>query len=247
MPRLGRSKSVAEFTRQRDRLLEATSVAPRRLGKPRARCVALAVDPATFRTPMAYKVEPWRLDADDQARGAMVRRRVEQTEGSMPESEVEMEVRAVIDGYHRGTPGGRCQEAGCASFRPPWLNTYRQRSPRNGGPRINCWRTSARPCRSEKVQVGVEIGDVAVHVLGDVAWAEGTGKFTNGQGGERAVRTTGVLVREGGAWRAVQSHASIGVPNEEMFNHTEVVQAPEDSVPHAPPTGIVGEGGDSSC
>ncbi|MGA7834090.1 MAG: nuclear transport factor 2 family protein [Acidimicrobiales bacterium] len=65
--------------------------------------------------------------------------------------------------------------------------------------------------------VRAEHDEVQVHVLGDVAWAEGTGKFTNGTA-ERAIRTTGVFVREGDQWRTVQSHASIGVPNEAMFN-----------------------------
>lgn len=65
--------------------------------------------------------------------------------------------------------------------------------------------------------IRAERGEVYVHVLGDVAWAEGTGKFTNGEA-ERAIRTTGVFVREGGQWKTVQSHASIGVPNEEIFN-----------------------------
>jgi ketosteroid isomerase-like protein len=65
--------------------------------------------------------------------------------------------------------------------------------------------------------IQAEHDEVQVHVLGDVAWAESTGKFTNGEA-ERATRSTGVFVREGGQWKAVQSHSSIGVPNEEIFN-----------------------------
>jgi SnoaL-like domain len=34
---------------------------------------------------------------------------------------------------------------------------------------------------------------------------------------ERAVRITGVLVREGGQWKLVQSHSSIAVPNADIF------------------------------
>jgi uncharacterized protein (TIGR02246 family) len=59
--------------------------------------------------------------------------------------------------------------------------------------------------------------DIDVHVQGDVAWAEGRGRFTSAGGGERPVRMTGVLVREDGQWKVVQSHASIGVPNADIF------------------------------
>jgi uncharacterized protein (TIGR02246 family) len=59
--------------------------------------------------------------------------------------------------------------------------------------------------------------DVDIHVQGDVAWAEGRGRFTKAGGGERPVRMTGVFVREDGQWKMVQSHASIGVPNDDIF------------------------------
>jgi hypothetical protein len=52
--------------------------------------------------------------------------------------------------------------------------------------------------------------DIDVQVQGDIAGAEGHGRFTRADGAERPVRMTRVLVREGGQWRAVQSHASIG-------------------------------------
>ena len=67
-------------------------------------------------------------------------------------------------------------------------------------------------------QIRAEHGQIFVHVLGDVAWTEGTGKFTNSKAAERATRMTGVFVREDGQWRAVQMHASIGVANETIFN-----------------------------
>jgi uncharacterized protein (TIGR02246 family) len=66
--------------------------------------------------------------------------------------------------------------------------------------------------------VQVVADDIGVHVLGDVAWAEGRGRFTNSGGGERPVRMTAVLVREDGRWIVVQSHASIGVPNADLFS-----------------------------
>jgi len=68
---------------------------------------------------------------------------------------------------------------------------------------------------ADDIQVVAE--DVDVHVQGDVAWAEGRGRFTTAGGSERPVRMTGVFVREDGQWKVVQSHASIGVPNAEMF------------------------------
>jgi ketosteroid isomerase-like protein len=59
--------------------------------------------------------------------------------------------------------------------------------------------------------------DIDIHVQGDIAWVEGRGRFTHAGGGERPVRMTGVFVREDGQWKVVQSHASIGVPNADIF------------------------------
>jgi uncharacterized protein (TIGR02246 family) len=59
--------------------------------------------------------------------------------------------------------------------------------------------------------------DIDVHVQGEVAWAEGRGRFTTADGGARPVRMTAVLVREDGQWKLVQSHASIAVPNADIF------------------------------
>jgi ketosteroid isomerase-like protein len=61
------------------------------------------------------------------------------------------------------------------------------------------------------------VDDIDIHVLGDIAWAEGRGRFTRADGAERPVQTTGVLVREDGQWKLVQSHTSIGVPNANLF------------------------------
>ncbi len=65
--------------------------------------------------------------------------------------------------------------------------------------------------------VQVVADDVDIHIQGDVAWAEGHGRFTRADGGERPARMTWVLVRENGHWRFVQSHASIGVPDSDTF------------------------------
>jgi ketosteroid isomerase-like protein len=59
--------------------------------------------------------------------------------------------------------------------------------------------------------------DIDIHIQGDVAWAEGHGRFTRAGGGERPTRMTWVLIRENGQWKFVQSHASIGVPNADIF------------------------------
>ena len=66
--------------------------------------------------------------------------------------------------------------------------------------------------------IQVVTDDLDVHVQGDVAWVEGRGRFTSGSGGERPVRMTGVLVREHGRWAMAQSHASIAVPNADIFS-----------------------------
>jgi len=58
---------------------------------------------------------------------------------------------------------------------------------------------------------------IDVHTHGDVAWVEGRAHFTDASGHECPARVTSVLVREQGAWKIVQSHASIGVPNSQMF------------------------------
>lgn len=60
--------------------------------------------------------------------------------------------------------------------------------------------------------------DIGIHLQGDVAWVEGWARFTNPAGDERPVRFSGVLQREDGRWKVVQSHASIGVPNAEIFS-----------------------------
>jgi ketosteroid isomerase-like protein len=65
--------------------------------------------------------------------------------------------------------------------------------------------------------IQVVTGDVGIHVQGDIAWVEGRARFTRADGAERPVRMTSVFVREDGHWKMVQSHASIGVPNADIF------------------------------
>ena len=83
------------------------------------------------------------------------------------------------------------------------------------------WDTSNQVVDAAAAVGGDDIQAVAdefdIHIQGDVAWAEGRGRFTRAGGGERPVRMTCVLIRENGQWKVVQSHASIGVPNADIF------------------------------
>jgi hypothetical protein len=68
-------------------------------------------------------------------------------------------------------------------------------------------------------ELGVTVGldDVKGFREGPVGWAAGHGYFKM----ERRrvpVRLTAVLHQEDGEWKAVQIHASIGVPNEQMLD-----------------------------
>jgi ketosteroid isomerase-like protein len=65
--------------------------------------------------------------------------------------------------------------------------------------------------------IRARLDDVRAYEQGDIGWADGTGGFQR-EGETVEVRMTAVLRREDGEWRAVQSHASIGVPNEHMFD-----------------------------
>ena len=110
----------------------------------------------------------------------------------MPDSEVELEVRAVIDGITEALQAADAKKLDTLLSDRPGA-THIGSDPRGGLTKGQLLAGISEAMSVGEVQVGVEIGDVSVHVLGDVAWAEGTGKFTNGQGRERAVRTTGVL------------------------------------------------------
>jgi len=57
-----------------------------------------------------------------------------------------------------------------------------------------------------------------IHLQGGIAWAEGLGRISNQSGAERPVRMSCVLIREGGQWVIVQSHASLPVRDAEIFN-----------------------------
>ena len=57
----------------------------------------------------------------------------------------------------------------------------------------------------------------SIHLQGGVAWAEVLARISNQSGAERLVRMTYVLIREGGKWVIVQSHASFPVRDGEIF------------------------------
>jgi ketosteroid isomerase-like protein len=68
-------------------------------------------------------------------------------------------------------------------------------------------------------ELGVRVGldDVNAYREGTVGWAAGHGYFEI-EGKRVSVRLTAVLHEEDGDWKTVQSHASIGVPNERMMD-----------------------------
>jgi SnoaL-like domain len=65
---------------------------------------------------------------------------------------------------------------------------------------------------------GGDTRDVEAYEEGSVAWATTRGDFVGPNNERVEYRQTLVLHRENGEWKAVQGHASIGVPNEEMAN-----------------------------
>jgi ketosteroid isomerase-like protein len=60
-------------------------------------------------------------------------------------------------------------------------------------------------------------GEPEAYVEGSVGWVADQTVFILPDGGELPFRVTCVLHREDGDWKFVQSHASVGVANEEAF------------------------------
>jgi hypothetical protein len=114
----------------------------------------------------------------------------------------------------------RCREPACGTGRRRKSSVLLATADHHQRDRFQ-HRTAARRAFSLTVGGADEIqavaDDVDIHVQGDVAWAEGRWRFTRAGGGERSVRMTGVFVCEDGQWKVVQSHASIGVPNDDIF------------------------------
>jgi hypothetical protein len=66
-------------------------------------------------------------------------------------------------------------------------------------------------------QIHVRLNQIRGYEHGEVGWADGTGAF-EADGESVDVRFTVVLLREKDGWHVVQNHASIGVPNDKMFD-----------------------------
>jgi ketosteroid isomerase-like protein len=60
----------------------------------------------------------------------------------------------------------------------------------------------------------IEPGEISANALGDVAWFASRPTFVVGDD-RMPCRHTGVFAREDGDWKLVETHLSIGVPNEE--------------------------------
>jgi len=69
----------------------------------------------------------------------------------------------------------------------------------------------------EGPQIHVRHEEIRGYEQGDVGWADGTGAFEH-DGESVELRFTMVAIREKDGWRIVQNHASIGVPNDRMFD-----------------------------
>lgn len=85
------------------------------------------------------------------------------------------------------------------------------------------WETSNEAANAiTAFPVGVRLvpGHFDVHIQGSVAWIEGLCRVINTSGDERLVRMTGVLAREQGGWKMVQSHASLPVRDADIFKLT---------------------------
>jgi ketosteroid isomerase-like protein len=63
----------------------------------------------------------------------------------------------------------------------------------------------------------LKAGDPEAYAEGSVGWVADQPTPRLPHGGELPLRFTGVLHREHGEWRFVQSHGSLGVANEESF------------------------------
>jgi ketosteroid isomerase-like protein len=70
-----------------------------------------------------------------------------------------------------------------------------------------------------KAQTGVKMlpGDISAYREGSVGWVADRGKLVATDGTEVPIRWTAVFHQEGGEWKLVQGHASIGVPNDEAL------------------------------
>jgi hypothetical protein len=64
--------------------------------------------------------------------------------------------------------------------------------------------------------VTITPGEVLAHQQGSVGWLADRPTFTFADGSAFRVRFTAVARLEQGVWKLVQSHTSVGVPNEDL-------------------------------
>ncbi len=69
----------------------------------------------------------------------------------------------------------------------------------------------------EGAELTVKPGNPRIGQTGDVGWFADRPAFVTPDGHEIPCRLTGILRREHGEWKLVQSHASLGVPNAQVF------------------------------
>ena len=69
-----------------------------------------------------------------------------------------------------------------------------------------------------QAEAGIKLvaGDLRCYSEGSVGWVADRARFVLGDGSEIPFRFTAVFRREDGAWRMVQAHASLGVPNADV-------------------------------
>ena len=132
----------------------------------------------------------------------------------MAETGAQVEIRAVLDQLLESQNAGDAEQVrSMLSERPDAVHI---------GTDAEEWWTSKQIVDAMAAVGGADeirliADDIDIHVQGDVAWAEGHGRFTMAGGDEQPVRMTAVLVREDGQWKVVQSRASTGVPNADIF------------------------------
>jgi class 3 adenylate cyclase len=65
----------------------------------------------------------------------------------------------------------------------------------------------------------IELDRVQAHEIGDFGWAACAVTIVRSSGESVTLRNTVVFAMEGGAWKVVQLHTSISVPNEETYGY----------------------------
>jgi ketosteroid isomerase-like protein len=70
-----------------------------------------------------------------------------------------------------------------------------------------------------QAQAGIKAvpGELLAYREGTVGWVADRAKFVLPDGTEAPFRWTGVFHQEGGEWKLIQGHASVGVPNQEAL------------------------------